>query len=64
MPLPGVSTYRELTRRCLNRKDIAAGDANGTDSVRFASSSGPLAISCLAHLLWAAVCDRRPAPIL
>ena len=46
-----LSGAKTLAACCLNRNDIAAGDANRTDSVRFASSSGPLAISRLAHLL-------------
>ena len=109
-----LSGAKTLAACCLNRNNIAAGGANRRDSVRFASSSGPLAFSCLAYLLlyrrhifcieafrasrnlmsdrrvlrrdplgsngicgdfsrrsdgprfgdWAAVSDRRPAPIL
>ena len=54
MPLLGVSTYRELKRcaRCLNRNDIAAGHANRPDLYDLPPALGPLAISCLAHLLF------------
>jgi hypothetical protein len=47
-----LSGAKTLPACCVNRSAIAAGHANRTDSVRFASSLGPLSISCLAHLLF------------
>ena len=46
-----LSGAQTLAACFLQILDIAVGDANRTDSLRFASSSESLAVSRLAHLL-------------